>query len=252
MSRIFVQIDLKQAESRFVAYDSGDLGLIQCLEDPKRDIHSEVAAEIFGCPVEQVRSEHKAGDSSKRQLGKKSGHGANYGMAANTFVDSCLKELDLVITKEFATKVLEAYHTLFPGIRQWHAEIRKEIYNTRKLTSPFGPVRYFYGRCDDNTFRQGYAHRPQSTVPWLVNDLLLALDRLRVSGELTFWAHLQCHDSLTLSCDTSAEADAIAQFCLDTNLWHPEIKLKAGKLIIPTSVEVGTCLGGLKEWTAVT
>jgi len=246
--RIFVQVDLKQAESRFVAYDSGDLGLIQCLEDPKRDIHSEVAAEIFGCSIEQVRAERKTGDSSKRQLGKKSGHGANYGMSDATFVESCLKELDLVITRDFAHKVLEAYHVLFPGIRQWHAAIRKELWNTRKLTSPFGPVRYFYGRMEDNTFRQAYAYRPQSTIPWVVNELLLSLSAKRERGELSFWAHLQCHDSLTLSCANAEEAHSVIEFCLSTELWHPEIKLKAGKLVIPVSAETGTCLGSLTEW----
>lgn len=247
-ARIFMQIDLKQAESRFVAYDSADLGLIQCLEDPKRDIHSEVAAEIFGCSVEQVIAEHKAGNSEKRQLGKKSGHGANYGMAANTFVDSCLKELDLVITKDFATKVLEAYHVLFPGIRRWHAQIREEIYNTRCLRNPFGPIRYFYGRCDDNTFRQAYAHRPQSTVPLLVRHLLLRLADRRREGEFDFWAHLECHDSLTLSCSDEASVERIARFAEHLPNWHPEVRLKAGLLKIPVSIEYGPGLGELKEW----
>ncbi len=245
--RLFLQVDLKQAESRFVAYDSCDANLISALTDPARDIHSEVAAEIFGCSVAQVRAEHKAGDSSKRQLGKKSGHGANYSMAATTFQESCLKELDLVIDKKFAEKTLEAYHALFPGVRRWHARIRETVYRERCLKTPTGRVRYFYGRTNDNTFREAYAYRPQSTVPDIVNHLMLKLRDARTENKFDFWFHLQCHDSLTLSCAPDA-LESIAAFCLDTTLWHPEIILPAGRLVIPTSIEFGQCLGELQAY----
>lgn len=245
--RIFIQCDLKQAESRFVAYDACDENLMACLEDPKRDIHSEVGAEIFECSVEQVIAEHKSGNSEKRQLGKKSGHGANYGMAETTFVNSCLKELDLVITKAFAKKVLEAYHVLFPGIRRWHARLRDEVYTTRKLDNPLGRVRYFYGRMDDNTFREAYAYRPQSTVPDIANCLILALGAARTEGQFDFWMHLQCHDSVTLSCERR-QLDKIARFCQSTDIWHPKINLKAGRLVIPTEVEWGPGLGELVKY----
>lgn len=245
--RIFIQVDLKQAESRFVAYDACDTNLIECLEDPTRDIHSEVAAQIFECPIEQVLSEKAAGDDSKRQLGKKSGHGANYGMAATTFMNSCLKELDLVITKDFAAKTLEAYHVLFPQIRPWHQSLRTEVYNTRKLTNPLGRVRYFYGRMDDSTYREAYAYRPQSTVPDVVNHLILKLGDARREGILDFWFHLQVHDSVVVSCNKKY-LDRIAKFCLDTSLWHPEIVLKAGRLVIPTSVEYSACLGEMQTY----
>ncbi len=156
--RVFIQVDLKQAESRFVAYDSCDWDLIKMLEDPSQDIHSYVAAEIFKCSVDQVRREKASGDDSKRQLGKKSGHGANYAMQETTFMESCLKEMDLVLTKVEAKNVLDSYHRLFPGIRRWHAKIRDTVYRERKLVNPLGRTRYFYGRMDDSTFREAYAY----------------------------------------------------------------------------------------------
>lgn len=247
--RLFLQCDLKQAESRFVAYDSADSNLIQCLEDPKRDIHSEVAAEIFSVPVEQVRAEHKSGRSEKRQLGKKSGHGANYSMGVQTFVESCLKELDLVITDEFGRRVLEAYHTLFPGIRLWHEEIRQQVRTFRKLENPFGRVRFFYGRMEDKTYREAYAYRPQSTVPDITNFLILKLARMRELGDLDFHFHLQCHDSVTVSCANEGEVLKVGKVCRDLDLWHPRVKLKAGELRIPTDVEFGDGLGNLKPLT---
>jgi DNA polymerase I-like protein with 3'-5' exonuclease and polymerase domains len=244
--RIFVQCDLAQAESRFVAYDSADENLITMLEDPTKDIHSYVAAEIFKCSVEQVIEEKNAGDPSKRQLGKKSGHGANYSMGEATFMDSCLKEMDLVLNKKEAKNVLDAYHRLFPGIRQWHSAIRTEVRNTKRLTNPFGRERFFYGRMDDNTFRESYAYRPQSTVPDITNCLMLKLWDARAEGDFDFWFHLQCHDSITVSC-REQEKDRIVQFMLDTDKWHPDITLRAGKLVIPTSVEWGKSLGDMTE-----
>lgn len=244
--RIFVQCDLAQAESRFVAYDSADANLIEMLEDPTKDIHSYVAAEIFRCSVEQVIKEKNEGDPSKRQLGKKSGHGANYSMGEATFMDSCLKEMDLVLNKKEAKNVLEAYHRLFPGIRQWHESIRTEVRNSKRLTNPFGRERFFYGRMDDNTFREAYAYRPQSTVPDITNCLMLKLWDAREEGEFDFRFHLQCHDSITVSC-REQEKDRIVKFMLDTDRWHPDITLRAGKLVIPTSVEWGKSMGEMVE-----
>lgn len=242
------QIDLAQAESRFVAYDCCDETLIRMLEDPKEDIHGYVAAGIFECSEEQVQRERRAGDISKRQLGKKSGHGANYAMAANTFMESCLKEMDLVLSRKESQKVLDTYHSLFPGIRRWHASIRKTLYDTRKLSNPFGYTRYFYGRMDDNTFREAYAFKPQSTIPMITNRLMLHLLGLRTEGKLDFSLHNQVHDSvLILAKDDPDHYLPIRDVAQNLDLWHPEIILPAGQLKIPTDCEVGTNLGRLKD-----
>lgn len=247
--RVFVEVDLSQAESRFVAYDSADANLIGALEDRSRDIHSEVAAEIFGCSVEQVRAEHRAGDSSKRQLGKKSGHGANYAMKETTFQESCLKELDLVIDKDFAKRVLEAYHRVFPGIRKWHQGIRETLYRERRLSNPLGGVRYFYGRMDDASFREGYAYRPQSVIPAITSHLMLRLCEARERGELDFHLHNQIHDALLMSC-APCQVTPLAEFCLNLDRWAPIIKLPGGVLRIPTDVSVGRCLGALEKYVS--
>ena len=235
-----VQIDLKQAESRFVAYDSADPNLIATLEDPKRDIHKEVAAEIYGITVSEVTKQ-------QRQLGKKSGHGANYSMKEATFMDSCISEMDLVLSKAEANKVLEAYHKLFPGIRRWHEGIRRELVQTRMLKTPWGFERHFWGRMDDDTFRQAYAFRPQSTIPFVVNKLMLHLLDLRQQGQLDFRLLLQCHDSLLLEVRTEV-VSAIASACFRYDNWHPVIDLAGGRLRIPVSIECGQNWGKLENY----
>lgn len=241
LDRWFVEIDLSQAESRFVAYDACEETLLGMLER-KEDIHRYVAAEIYGIPMANVTHD-------QRQLGKKSGHGANYSMGVSTFQDSCLKEMDLVLNRTMASKVLEAYHRLFPGIRRWHARIRSEVYTKRRLENPFGRVRHFYGRCDDNTYREAYAYRPQSTVPDIVNHLMLRLcayRKYKASG--SFKLHMQCHDSLLLSC-TRENVDWIGRFAQDPAMWHPEIVLPAGRLMIPVDIKLGKNLGEMQKWT---
>lgn len=238
----FLQLDLKQAESRFVAYDAPDANLIATLEDPTRDIHKEVAAEIYGVPVSGITKQ-------QRQLGKKSGHGANYSMKEMTFIDSCIQEMDLVLSKPEATKVLEAYHRLFPGIRQWHAKIRRELAQTRRLKTPWGWERYFWGRLDDDMFRQAYAFRPQSTIPFVTNQLMLALLQCRTEGQFSFRLLLQCHDSLLLEVPCESGSDNVAgisHFAEQTELWHPQINLAGGRLIIPVSHESGNSWGELE------
>lgn len=237
-NRVFVEIDLSQAESRFVAMDACEETLLGMLER-KEDIHRYVAAEIYNKPMKDITHE-------ERQLGKKSGHGANYSMGAATFQDSCLKEMDLVIDRKMAEKVLESYHRLFPKIRVWHRHIRETVYRERRLTNPLGLERYFYGRMADGTFREAYAYRPQSTIPMITNWLMLALVGQRTEGYLKFNSHAQVHDSLILSCAPD-QVPYITEFATELKRWHPEVILPAGKLLIPTETKAGRCLGNMKK-----
>lgn len=237
--RIFFEIDLSQAESRFVAYDACEENLLGMLER-QEDIHRYVAAEIYNKPMADVTHD-------ERQLGKKSGHGANYSMGVNTFMESCLKEMDLVLDRRMATRVLDSYHRLFPGIRKWHSAIRTEVYTKRQLRNPLGRVRYFWGRCDDNTYREAYAYRPQSCVPDIVNHLMLRMNDQRTEGALNFWWHCQVHDSLIGSCKTK-DFKAIAKFSANLDAWHPKIILPAGQLRIPTEIKRSRNLGEMTKY----
>jgi len=246
---VFLQVDLKQAESRYVAYRCKDHTLIEMLEDPTQDIHSYVAAEIYRVPISQIIEEKNSGDPSKRQVGKKSGHGANYAMQATTFQEACLKD-NLVISQAEAENVLETYHRLFPGIRKWHSEIQGLIRSRGYLENPLGFRRYFYGRHDENTFREAYAFEPQSTIPMITNYLMLYLLDARNRGFINFNLHLQVHDSIVLSA-LPHHVGEITRIARDTSLWHPKICFPIGDLVIPTDVEISdTNLAAMRPYTA--
>jgi DNA polymerase-1 len=240
---IFLQVDLSKAESYYVAYKARETRLIEMLRNGE-DIHSYVASHIYGVPIEQVIAEAKSGDNKKRQVGKKSGHGANYSMGPVTFQASCLKE-DLIITKNEAENVLSTYHRLFPGIRRWHQEVKAQIRAKGYLENPFGFRRYFYGRIDDNTFREAYAFEPQSTIPMIMNRLLLHTVKLRNLGLIDFNIHLQVHDSLVFSV-LPDQLPKLVKVCQDLKAWQPGVDFTLGKMIIPIDLEVSHNLGDMQ------
>lgn len=244
----FCEIDLRQAESRFVAYDSADKSLIEMLESGA-DVHSHVGNAILRQmgrdPSRITKEEFKA---TWRQLGKKAGHGLNYGMKASVFAETVFNELDMVISKKDAELITEAYYGLFPGIPRWHNWIRSELYMKRKLTTPTGWERYFYGRPGNDMFKEAAAFRPQHTIPYLTNHLMLHLCSLRTEGKLNFQLIDQVHDSLTLIAP-DGEIDAIARVCLDTKAGHPPIDLPGGRMYIPREVKAGKRMSELTEIT---
>lgn len=245
----FCEIDLRQAESRFVAYDSADKTLIDMLESGA-DVHTHVGKAILrqmGRDPDAVpRDEFK---TTWRQLGKKAGHGLNYGMKAKVFVETVFNELDIVISVKDAELITKAYYGLFPGIPRWHAWLRSELYSKRKFSAPSGWERYFYGRYGDDMFKEAFAWRPQHTIPWITNHLMLHLEDRRKSGELEFNFITQVHDSLILLVPDGSLRD-VALSCLAYKDWHPKVILAGGQMLIPTEVKVGKCMAELEEFHA--
>lgn len=241
----FLECDLRQAESRFVAYDSADETLIHMLESGS-DVHTHVGNAILRQmgkdPSSIPKEEFK---KTWRQLGKKAGHGLNYGMKASVFMETVFNELDMVISKQDAETIREAYYNLFPGIPRWHKWIRDELYVRRKLTAPSGWERYFYGRPGDDMFKEAAAWRPQHTIPWITNHLMIYLEDWRGDRDFSFLT--QVHDALYLLVRDEI-LDEVAGVCLDHKKWHPEVPLRGGLMYIPTEIKVGKRMSEMEEW----
>lgn len=236
-----VQIDLAQAESRYVAWEAPEPALMQMIQEG-RDVHKYVASHIFKKPEEIINKQ-------ERQLGKKSGHATNYDVGPRTFAESCLVEMNYFIEEYEARRIIATYNTLFPGISRRKANIRAELIRARKLRTPIGRERHFYGRMDDSTFREAYAYCPQSVIPDITNHLMLKLwderDYLGLNRADGNYFLLQVHDSLLLQCDPDRVQD-IADLAHDLKAWHPRITLPGGELWIPVEVEVGERWGSME------
>lgn len=226
----FIEVDLQQAESRFVAFD-GPVPKLQKMYEDKIDIHRFVAAHplMFNKPQDQISDD-------ERQLGKKTGHAANYGMSPPTLSDQCLKEMDLVVPIDKAKRMLDGYHAAMDGgILRWQAKIRDEVSKTKKLTTPMGRVRFFYDRIGDDLFREAYAYRPQSTIPDIINRLIRKMYR---SKGVTLLA--QIHDSALMQVRDDCILETL-ESVKDQDSWNPILKLSGGNLRIPIDIKIGKC-----------
>lgn len=242
----FMEIDLRQAESRFVAYVAADKTLIDMLESGA-DVHTHVGNAILlqmgKDPTSVSKEEFKA---TWRQLGKKAGHGLNYGMKARVFVETVFNELDLVISVPDAEAITRAYYGLFPGIPRWHRWVREEVYTKKKLTAPSGWERYFYGRPGDDMLKEALAWCPQHTIPWIMNHLMFYLREERAAGRLDFNLHVQVHDSLILSAPDGS-LNELARACNNLEAWHPRVDLPGGRMVIPVECKAGKTMDQLEE-----
>lgn len=100
-------------------------------------------------------------------------HSSNYGVGPNMFSLNTLEKSKgkIVITKKEAEKYLNFYHSLFPEIREWHEQVKRQLDATGYLFNLFGYPRYFHknGKYEETMFKEAFAFVPQSTVATLQN-----------------------------------------------------------------------------------
>lgn len=172
--------DLSQIENRIVAYVGGVISQIEAFEQDI-DLHRLTASIIFGKPYDQISD--KAGSSnlgdgrqSERYWGKKGNHAVNYDIGYKGF--ALVNELP----ESEAKTILETIHQGYPQIRGgYHILIQSMLKTSRTVTNLFGRTRIFLGpvfpsypnvsqyACQD-TYRQAYAHLPQSTCADKINE----------------------------------------------------------------------------------
>lgn len=167
---ILAYCDLEQAESRVVAYISGDQAYIRACESG--DLHTTVAKMVW--PVE-VKNRDDADKPfyrhfTYRDMAKRGGHLTNYMGTAFTM------HRTLHIEQAVASEFQRAYFKAFPGIRAWHRRVSRQIQAEGALETILKRRRTFFGRLrDDATLREAIAYEPQSIVGDLLNMGLLAI-----------------------------------------------------------------------------
>ena len=164
---VIYNVDLSQAENRIVAYLGPDETMINAFEDG-RDIHSQTAGLIFNKPISEVSREAGScpigsGEYSERFWGKKANHGLNYGLSYKSFA------LIYEIPEKDSKFIVERYHTAYPGVRKFQAQIRASLEKNRTVTNYYGRKRVFMDRWADPMFKEAYSFIPQSTVADKIN-----------------------------------------------------------------------------------
>ena len=202
----FVEVDKRQAEWVVVAYLTGDANMLEAIEKGI-DVHTHTASLMFNVDYDTIGQDHKLiknltdggtiesirssileitkarRDSGKqwprsmslRQCGKKSNHGLNYDEGYNGF--AMINEIDQAEAK----RIVNMYHTIYPGIRIWYESIKRQLGKDRILTNCFGRSVRFLGAWGDDLFKSAYSMLPQSTV---VDGLNQGMERIYEDEEL--------------------------------------------------------------------
>lgn len=207
--KVIIQCDSAQAEARVVAVLSEDLELLKAFDTI--DMHRRTAGLIFGYTnklelspdYHDVIVDNLEKDGPERFTGKKVRHAGNYNMKKRTFMtvfntDAQKFEIPMDISEWRAGQMLDLFHAASPKIRgKFHADIQEALNSSRVLIDPFGGVRIFNNRMDDQLYGEGYANIPQRTVAHLVQGAALKIDDELNGDESFLWAG-EKHDSLML------------------------------------------------------
>lgn len=237
---IMLASDRAQAEAMVVAWDSKDLEKIKMFR-AGWDVHWFNAKKIFGLKEETEYLPSKlvyiklinrsVPMKVLRNVGKTVVHAANYGMMARMLQTILTREL-FFIRQNQAQTLLQTYFQRNPKLQAWHANIRRELQETRTLISVLGRKRIFRGRMNNSFFNAGYAFKPQSYVGELTELTIQAL----FDNMPEFIPLLNVHDEVV---GQVLEADAFASIAKIRKLSSMPVEIHGEILDIPVDFKVG-------------
>lgn len=221
---VFWEVDKRQAEWIVVAYLANDANMIRVIEEGL-DVHIHTASLMFGVEPEVIQYENKiVGQNtdpdiisvlrnndelltrftqnfprtmSGRQCGKKSNHGLNYDEGPNKF--ALINEIE----QREATRIVEMYHQIYPGIRSnFHEGVKRQLTKDRTLTNCFGRRVRFMDAWGPDLWKAAYSMLPQSSVVDSLNQGMVKIyndyQLCNSEGPVNIDILAQVHDSILL------------------------------------------------------
>ena len=146
-----VAFDYSQVELRIGAFLSGDKKLIEIFKAGE-DVHTAVAAEVFGVPLEKV-------DKEMRRRAKIINFGIMYGMGV-----SALK-VNLGTDRAEAQKFYDDYFAKFSGLAKYLDQTKADAIRLGYTETFFGRRRYFEGLRSKVPFIRAMAERMAINAP---------------------------------------------------------------------------------------
>jgi len=242
---VLYNIDLSQAENRIVAYIAPEPNMISAFE-AGIDIHRQTAGLVFNKKAEDISDEEGSssiggGLFSERFWGKKSNHSLNYDLGYRAFALVC------EIQESESKYIVERYHSVYPGVRQYHAWIRAQLSKNRTITNCLGRKRLFTNRWGDELYKEAYAFIPQSTVADIINERGLSYI---MDNPLFYGVEIlnQVHDSLVVQISYELVPVQHHAECLKliVNSLQQPISFRGQTWSIPADVNVGISLNKKK------
>jgi len=203
-----VALDYSQIELRIAAMLSGDKGLIEIFKSG-RDVHTEVAANVFKVPADKV-------DKEMRRKAKVINFGILYGMGVNAL----RANLGKGTSREEAQLFYNEYFNTFTGLANYLEDIKKQAAKNSFTETLFGRRRYFEGLNSKIPYIRAGAERMainapiQGTSADILKIAMIGIDALikknswdNASGKNQARMLLQVHDELIFEVSTSLLAE---------------------------------------------
>ena len=218
--------DYSQIELRVLAHFSADEALQQAFAE-NRDIHAQVASEVYGVPLEGVTRE-------MRRAAKAINFGVIYGQSAFGLAKS------LSIEKSEAAAFIEAYFQRYVGVSEFMEKILAECQKNGYVTTALGRRRAIRG-VRDPSHRDGSRQRNlperiaintviQGTAADLIKQAMIQVHRRIAREQLQARMLLQIHDELVFEAPDE-EIAALAALVVHE-------MTGAGNLRVPLKVDV--------------
>ncbi len=190
-----VSFDYSQVELRIAAFLSGDPKLIEIFKNG-RDIHTEVASQVFSVSAEKV-------DKEMRRRAKVINFGIIYGMGVSALKQN-LSEGGTEVTRAEAQHFYNEYFKTFAGLASYLDAVKAEAARLGYTETFFGRRRYFDGIKSKVPFIRAMAERMainapiQGTEADIVKLASINIDKFLVDEKLDEDAHLllSVHDEL--------------------------------------------------------
>lgn len=187
---ILLDLDYSQIELRIAAMLSGDEKLTEIFKKG-RDVHTEVAAEVFGIPPEEV-------GKAERNKAKVINFGILYGMGVNAL------SKNLKSDRKEAQKHLNEYFKKFSGLKEYTEMKKTEAAAKGYVETYFGRKRFLDGINSNLPYIRSEAERQAANAPLqgtqadIIKLAMIKINKWISEEELDEEVHLllQVHDEL--------------------------------------------------------
>lgn len=221
---LIVSADYSQIELRILAHISGSEELINAFVNDE-DIHTKVAADIHGIPESEV-TKHM------RSMAKAVIFGIVYGISGFGLGEN------LNISKSDASKFIEKYYELYPGVKNYMTNIVKTAYETGEVKTMFGRIRKINELKDSNYMTRMTGERMalntpiQGTSADIMKMAMIEVYKRLKENNLESKLILQVHDEIII--DAKKEEVPILKEILKDAMEN------VVKLSVPLKIEINT------------
>lgn len=136
-----LNLDLSQAELRFIAHESQDERMMDAYKNDE-DIHIITAKTFVARSGKKWEDLTKAEQKTARQKAKPANFGLSYLLSVPGLKDYALNDYGIRLSLQEAKEMWGAWHNLYPKVKEWQDKCIQEMYREGKVRTIFGRNRY--------------------------------------------------------------------------------------------------------------